>query len=109
MNLLENALQASEGRHDGSAKVCLNAVVDERNVLIHVQDSGKGIAPEVQARIFEPFFTTRGQGTGLGLSVVYGIIQKHHGKITASSAPGNGTLFRITLPVHQPAEPGTPE
>lgn len=98
LNLLENALQASEGRHDGSAKVCLNAVVDERNVLIHVQDSGKGIAPEVQARIFEPFFTTRGQGTGLGLAIALGVARAHGGTIEVSSAPGQGSDFVLRLP-----------
>ena len=98
LNLLENALQASEGRHDGSAKVCLNAVADERSVLIHVQDSGKGIAPEVQARIFEPFFTTRGQGTGLGLAIALGVARAHGGTIEVSSVAGQGSDFVLRLP-----------
>ena len=98
LNLLENALQASEVRHDGSAKVCLKAVVYGRNVLIHVQDSGKGIAPEVQARIFEPFFTTRGQGTGLGLAIALGVARAHGGTIEVSSAPGQGSDFVLRLP-----------
>lgn len=98
LNLLENALQASEGRHGNSAKVCLSAVADEGNVLIHVQDSGKGIAPEVQARIFEPFFTTRGQGTGLGLAIALGVARAHGGTIEVSSAPGQGSDFVLRLP-----------
>ena len=98
LNLLENALQASEGRHDGSAKVCLNVVADERSVLIHVQDSGKGIAPEVQARIFEPFFTTRGQGTGLGLAIALGVARAHGGTIEVSSVAGQGSDFVLRLP-----------
>ena len=98
LNLLENALQASEGRLDGSAKVCLSAVADERSVLIHVQDSGKGIAPEVQARIFEPFFTTRGQGTGLGLAIALGVARAHGGTIEVSSVAGQGSDFVLRLP-----------
>ena len=59
-------------------------------------------------RIFDPFFTTKpiGMGTGLGLALSYGIVQKHHGNITASSTPGAGTTFRITLPAQHPADPG---
>ncbi len=98
LNLLENALQASEGRQDGQAKVCLNAVADEQNILIHVQDTGKGIAPEVQARIFEPFFTTRGQGTGLGLAIALGVARAHGGAIEVSSTPGQGSDFALRLP-----------
>jgi signal transduction histidine kinase len=60
-----------------------------------------GIPPEVQDRIFEPFFSTKNEtsGTGLGLSVMYGIIHRHHGRVTFESAPGKGTTFRIDLPL----------
>jgi len=113
MNLVQNAVDAMEGR-----PVRRLEITGERaqgpagpQVALRVRDTGPGIPDEIADRIFDPFFTTKpvGKGTGLGLSLSYGIIQKHHGKITASSAPGSGTLFRITLPVHQPAEPGTPE
>ena len=107
LNLLENALQASEVRHDGSAKVCLKAVVYGRNVLIHVQDSGKGIAPEVQARIFEPFFTTRGQGTGLGLAIALGVARAHGGTIEVSSTPEQGSDFVLRLPAVTMADEST--
>lgn len=76
-----------------------------------VSDTGIGMTPEVQMRIFDPFFTTKGvEGTGLGLSVSWTIIQRHGGNITVESAPGVGTQFRIRMPVQdmsafQAAEP----
>ena len=71
-----------------------------------VRDSGHGIHPDMQARIFEPFFTTkqRGEGTGMGLAVVSGIIKSHKGAISIESAVGNGTTFRVFLPIIQSAE-----
>lgn len=63
-----------------------------------MQDSGKGIAPEVQARIFEPFFTTRGQGTGLGLAIALGVARAHGGTIEVSSVAGQGSDFVLRLP-----------
>ncbi len=73
-------------------------------VLIEVSDTGHGIAPEHMAKIFDPFFTTKavGAGTGLGLSTVYGIIKQTGGFIQVESPPGQGAVFRIFLPRHQP-------
>jgi PAS domain S-box-containing protein len=67
-------------------------------VAIRVEDTGHGIPAEIQNRIFEPFFTTKDHGTGLGLSVVYGVVQNHGGFITMESAPGRGTTMTVFLP-----------
>jgi PAS domain S-box-containing protein len=79
-----------------------------RYAVITVKDSGCGIPREIQERIFEPFFTTKGQeGTGLGLSVIYGIVQEHQGGVRLDSSPETGTTFRIYLPAAQ-CEPTAP-
>ena len=72
-------------------------------VIVEVSDTGQGMSLEVQKRIFEPFFTTKpeGSGTGLGLSVSFGIVQTHGGTLTVHSAPGAGATFRLTLPVDE--------
>jgi signal transduction histidine kinase len=73
---------------------------EQRWVRIEVSDNGEGMTPEVVARIFEPFFSTRpaGKGSGLGLSVSYGIIASHGGWIEVESIAGKGSCFRIFLP-----------
>jgi PAS domain S-box-containing protein len=72
------------------------------HVLVAVSDSGSGMTPDVVARAFDPFFTTKplGQGTGLGLSMVYGFATQSHGHVRIISAPGRGTTIRLTLPRH---------
>ena len=102
LNLLENALQACEGR--GAAAVRLGACIDGRYLRLSVRDTGGGIAPEAQARIFEPFFTTRGQGTGLGLAIALGVTRAHGGTIEVRSIPGDGSEFIMRLPVGSAAE-----
>lgn len=98
-NLILNARDAIiDGGH-----ITLRTVSEDESVRIEVTDTGIGIASEALARIYDPFFTTKGvgRGTGLGLAVTYGIVQEHGGRITAESAPGQGTTFRIVLPSFQ--------
>jgi PAS domain S-box-containing protein len=99
MNLLMNAKQAIEAK--GQIEIITDHDSSRNEVSITVVDTGSGIPPEVQEKIFDPFFTTKptGQGTGLGLSVSYGIIKDHHGEIFVQSIPGKGSTFTITLPV----------
>ncbi len=100
MNLLVNAAQAIAER----GVISLRSGHDAEQVWIEIADTGKGMTAEVRNRIFEPFYTTKpvGQGTGLGLSLSYSIVQKHQGRIDVSSEPGRGTTFRVTLPRQQP-------
>ena len=102
MNLLVNASHAMESLGTITLRTfCWN----DNEVCIEVSDTGKGIAPEHLTRVFEPFFTTKpvGQGTGLGLSLAYGIVQKHHGRIEVESTVGQGTTFRVIIPINQDA------
>jgi two-component system NtrC family sensor kinase len=99
LNLIVNAeyaLQRAERKH-----LAVRTERDGDGVALYVTDSGVGMAEEVRQRIFEPFFTTKsaGEGTGLGLSVSYGIVRAHGGTITVESTPGEGTTFRVFLPV----------
>ncbi len=99
INLLMNALYAVGKK--GAITLTTVMTADGLNAAIRVQDSGPGIDPKVMPRIFDPFFTTKptGQGTGLGLSVSYGIIKNHDGDIRVESAPGQGTTFIVVLPL----------
>jgi signal transduction histidine kinase len=96
-NLVVNAIQAS--REGGRVRV--RAHRDDAAARIVIEDRGHGIAPEHLPRIFDPFFTTKGvgEGTGLGLSVTYGIVRDHGGAIDVTSEPGQGTCFTVRLPL----------
>ena len=68
---------------------------------IFIQDTGKGIPEDMQARIFEPFFSTKEEGIGLGLPIAQRIVEEHGGEIRLESHPGKGTTFFLTLPLNQ--------
>ena len=99
MNIMINAAQAMDGK--GSITITTFEAASRDRVVIEIADTGPGIGEEHLERIFEPFFTTKeeGQGTGLGLSVVYNIIENHGGTISARSQVGQGTTFIIELPI----------
>jgi signal transduction histidine kinase len=101
LNLVHNALQAMP--NGGVMKILTETVARSNRdwVVVTVMDTGIGISPADQARIFEPFFTTKGGrgGTGLGLSVTYGIVTDHGGQIDVESQPGTGSKFTVWLPL----------
>lgn len=123
LNLVKNALEALEGAGEiairavrrgaaqaedapGRFKFLVQCNPAEEAVEIEIRDNGHGIPPEVLPRIFDPFFTTKdvGKGSGLGLFVVYEIIEEHGGCIAAESEPGKGTAFHIRLPLNKADE-----
>ncbi len=104
LNLLTNASQAMTPGGGGSLRI--ETRQDGDRVLLEITDSGPGIPQQVRAHIFEPFFTTKDDGTGLGLSVSYGIIAAHGGTITIPRSTEEGTTFRVSLPAYDPAGTG---
>ena len=113
INLLVNAAHAiPEGRSDANRILVRTRTDDQGRAVIEIEDTGKGIAPEAQARVFDPFFTTKdvGEGTGLGLSICHGIVSGLGGQISIESpaagpsSPLGGTVVRVVLPaMPQPA------
>ena len=109
INLLKNAQEAVENRVNDEAESAQNQIPyvrltthlssNKRNFIISITDNGKGILPEVMERIFVPFFTTKTSGSGIGLSICKQIVTLHGGIITASSKPGDKTIFSVVLPV----------
>jgi signal transduction histidine kinase len=100
LNLVLNAEQAiREARDKGTLRIRLDKT--DKNVSVIFQDDGPGIAPDILPNIFDPFYTTKrpGRGTGLGLSICKAVLKEHNGNIEASSAPGGGAVFTVTLPI----------
>jgi signal transduction histidine kinase len=100
VNLAVNAVQAMPG----GGKLTIRTRSDTDNVYLTVEDTGIGMDAEVQKQLFIPFFTTKdvGQGTGLGLAVVHGIVSAHAGSITVNSVVGKGSTFEVRLPFNGP-------
>jgi two-component system NtrC family sensor kinase len=98
-NLVGNAAEAKP--KSGRVRVATRLAEGGAVAVLTVEDDGQGIRPEHLSRVFEPFFTTKevGQGTGLGLAVVYGIVETHGGRIDVRSTPGESTIFTVRLPV----------
>jgi len=101
MNLLVNAAHAMEER----GTITLRTGTDNTYAWVEIEDTGCGIPEHHLTKIFDPFFTTKpvGKGTGLGLSLSYGIVEKHHGRIDVQSKVGQGTRFRVWIPIEQNA------
>ncbi|MBF0588239.1 MAG: response regulator [Magnetococcales bacterium] len=99
INILNNAVDALP--HGGVIRV--NTRQEGNHVVAEIHDNGTGISKEQLEKVFDPFFTTKkvGQGTGLGLSVCYGIIRQHHGTLELTCPPGEGVTATIRLPIHQ--------
>ena len=103
VNLVVNSIQAMPQ----GGRLTLQTLADDGYVSLVVEDTGMGMSEEVQKQIFVPFYTTKevGEGTGLGLSVVHGIVSSHGGRIEVRSIEGEGTRFEIKLPLAESAKP----
>ena len=103
LNLINNALDAMEKK---GGTLDISSQVEDNFIVVEVEDNGPGIPEANIARIFDPFFTTKpvGKGTGLGLSICYGIIKKMGGEIEVRSLLGEGTTFRVSIPLPEERE-----
>jgi signal transduction histidine kinase len=101
LNLLVNAMQAIEVAHRDDGRITITTEEKGGEICVEVTDNGCGIPEENIPRIFTPFFTTKevGDGTGLGLSITHGIVQDHGGRLQVESTAGQGTCFRVILPI----------
>lgn len=110
--LIVNAVESMSGPGaEGGGVLTLRIEGDPDSVTFHVGDTGVGIHPDVLPHIFEPFFSTKNQesGVGLGLAVLYGIVERHGGAVTVDSEPGRGTTFHVRIPRRPRAEPAAKE
>lgn len=101
INIVMNGAEAAQARKDGMVTVQSRVDLRHNEYVIEVHDNGEGIPEAIVGKIFDPFFTTKGEGkgVGLGLAVVYGIIESHNGDIDVDSKAGKGTTFRVRLPL----------
>ena len=103
-NLLINAAHAIAPGNESANRICISVAPGRQNLVVEITDTGNGMSQEVLARLFEPFFTTKpaGAGTGLGLPICKAIVQEHLGRIDVESELGQGSTFRVTLPLDRP-------
>jgi light-regulated signal transduction histidine kinase (bacteriophytochrome) len=106
MNVISNAIDAIAAEPGAGEITLITQQIDSNWIEIAVQDTGPGVPAAIQAKLFDPFFTTKpvGEGTGLGLALSYQIIEKHGGKLLCRSAAGQGTTFKIQIPIRQRAQ-----
>lgn len=111
LNLVMNAAEATRAHGAGRVRVATRPSEDGEGVALEVTDDGEGIPKAALDRIFDPFFTTKddGKGVGLGLAVVYGIVESHGGKIEVRTREGQGTTFEVTLPFEAETRPAAAE
>lgn len=111
INLVTNAMDAMDEKEDhpqwrdGRKRLTIRSIVEGDQVVVTVADTGVGMTQEVKAKLFDPFFTTKkvGKGTGLGVSISYGIIKDYEGTIDIASTPGKGTTFELRFPIFREA------
>jgi C4-dicarboxylate-specific signal transduction histidine kinase len=103
LNLVQNAHQAM-AKHPGDRVLTVRVTANDGTASVEVLDTGPGIPPEILPRVFDPFFTTKppGEGSGLGLSVSYGIVTEHGGHLRAENRPTGGAAFTVELPLGEP-------
>ena len=107
INLFLNGVEAMQ--EEGTIRIRTGFDLDKKRLTVEVEDTGCGISPEHLVKIFDPFFSTKPKGSGLGLAVNYGIIEKHGGNIQVSSKLGRGTRFTIEIPVGVEAPDSPPQ
>lgn len=99
LNLIMNGMDAMSGPSDGTKELVIRSRKDATDILVAVEDSGTGVAPEIADNIFDPFFTTKAHGIGMGLSISRSIVESHDGRLWAAPNANRGAIFQFTLPI----------
>ncbi|MCG8508081.1 MAG: ATP-binding protein, partial [Rhodospirillales bacterium] len=103
MNLSRNAIEAMRSDNQIPKKLTIGTAAEGSGIEVTVSDTGPGLSPDVEAELFEPFVTDKPEGMGIGLSICRSLVQAHGGRLYAESVPGQGTVFRFTIP-HEPVD-----